>query len=411
MPPSATTTAAQLSPQAETGQGSVVAQQRRPLRGVHMLLAVVATVVMAGGVWFGPTNVKRRGGMQPPPPQQHDRTAVASLTPSAGDETEGVPPSRRRASYPRELSHYSLFQGEMAALTPAEGVIEYQLNTPLFADYSEKQRLIKLPEGTAVGYTPTGPLDCPVGTVIAKTFFYPADARDPDGPRRLVETRILEHRDEGWVGIPYLWNDEQTAASLALTGGEVEVAWVHADGQARENVHLVPNFNDCKRCHATPTMQPLGPQARNLNHGATNSQLVAWTEAGILTGMPDHADVPRLAVWDDPSSGTVDERARAYLDVNCAHCHSEQGPARNSGLHLDAATADPYRLGVFKTPVAAGRGTGGRLYGIVPGKPHESIMHYRLETTNAGEMMPEFGRSLVHVEGLALITEWIEGME
>ncbi len=401
MPPSATTNATGLSPQADVGLRGVVAERPRPMRGVFVLLGAVATVVMAGVVWFA---------MQPSPALEPDRTALVSLSVSPGDAAVSVPPSRRRASYPRELSHYDLFQGEMASLTPAEGVIEYELNTPLFSDYSEKQRLIKLPEGMAMGYTPAGPLDFPVGTVIAKTFFYPADARDPDGPRRLVETRILEHRDEGWVGIPYLWNEEQTAASLALTGGEVEVAWVHVDGEARENVHLVPNFNDCKRCHATPTMQPLGPKARNLNGGVAN-QLVAWTEAGILTGMPDHADVPRLADWDDPSSGTVDERARAYLDVNCAHCHSEQGPARNSGLHLDVATADPYRLGVFKTPVAAGRGTGGRLYGIVPGKPHESIMHYRLETTNAGEMMPEFGRSLVHAEGLALITEWIEGME
>lgn len=74
-------------------------------------------------------------------------------------------------------------------------------------------------------------------------------------------------------------------------------------------------------------------------------------------------------------------------------------------------TADPSRLGVFKTPVAAGRGTGGRLHGIVPGQPRESIRHYRIETTRAGEMMPEFGRSLVHDEGPAFITEWIESLE
>lgn len=356
--------------------------------------------------------------------------AVAATASSSDAEAEVGTATRRRsrASYAKRLSEYGLFQGSPADLLPAEQVVEYQLNTPLFTDYAEKQRLIKLPEGTAAGYTPDGPLDFPVGTVIAKTFFYPADLAEPTGERRLVETRILEHRDDGWVGIPYLWNEDQTDAELALTGGEVQVAWMHTDGEPRHNTHLVPNFNDCKRCHATPTMQPLGPKARNLNRdvaatetagrgqavtdvAAAVNQLVAWTAAGILTGMPAHEDVPKLADWDDPESGSVDERARAYLDVNCAHCHSEQGPARNSGLHLDAATADPYRLGVFKTPVAAGRGTGGRLYGIVPGKPHESIMHYRVETTKAGEMMPEFGRSLVHEEGVNLISEWIGGME
>lgn len=364
-----------------------------------------------------------RGGSEQP------SAAAEAASSEVASAVEEIPPRRRsRPSYPKQLSDFELFAGAMSDLQPAERVVEYQLNTPLFTDYAEKQRLIKLPEGTVAGYTPDGPLDFPVGTVIAKTFFYPADASEPAGERRLVETRILEHRDEGWVGIPYLWNAEQTNATLALTGGEVEVAWVHADGEQRQNVHLVPNFNDCKRCHATPTMQPLGPKARNLNRdvaatetagrgqaaadvAAAVNQLVAWTAAGILTGLPAHEDVPKLADWDDPESGSVDERARAYLDVNCAHCHSEQGPARNSGLHLDVATADPYRLGVFKTPVAAGRGTGGRLYGIVPGAPHESILHYRVETTKAGEMMPEFGRSLVHEEGVALITEWIEGME
>lgn len=305
----------------------------------------------------------------------------------------------------------------MADLSPADDVIVYELNTPLFTDYAEKQRLVKLPPGASARYTSEGPLDFPVGTVIAKTFFYPADLREPAGDgdrldRDLIETRILVHETTGWVGIPYVWNEDQTDAVLALTGAAVDVSWVHADGTLRNSTHLVPNMNDCKRCHVLEAMQPLGPKASNLNrdiagvHG-TENQLVSWQRRGLLSGLPNDADLPWMAVWNDPTSGTIDARARAYLDVNCGHCHSAAGPARNSGLHLDIATTDPYRLGVFKTPVAAGRGTGGRLYGIVPGKPHESIMHHRVATVAAGEMMPEFGRSLVHEEGLELLTQWI----
>ncbi len=163
-------------------------------------------------------------------------------------------------------------------------------------------------------------------------------------------------------------------------------------------------------------MQPIGPKANNLNrdfaytYGSQN-QLEHWSQNGMLVGLPDMSDIPRLAVWNDESSGTVNERARAYLEVNCAHCHNPVGPARNSGLHLNIEANDPYRLGVFKTPVAAGKGTGGHLYGIVPGKPDESIMEYRMRTTKAGEVMPEFGKSLVHVEGLALLRQWIAEME
>jgi uncharacterized repeat protein (TIGR03806 family) len=303
----------------------------------------------------------------------------------------------------------------MRNLTPADDVILYELNTPLFTDYAEKQRLVKLPPGMPARYTAQGPLDFPVGTVIAKTFFYPADLREPARDRDLIETRILVHEASGWVGIPYLWNAEQTDADLALTGGAVDVSWVHLDGASRQSTHLVPNMNDCKRCHVSEAMQPIGPKASNLNreiafaHG-TENQLVAWQKRGFLQGLPADEHLPRMAIWNDPTSGTVDARARAYLDVNCGHCHSPDGPARNSGLHLDVATSDPYRLGVFKTPVAAGRGTGGRLYGIVPGRPDESIMHHRMATLTAGEMMPEFGRSLVHEEGLELLTRWISEM-
>ena len=231
----------------------------------------------------------------------------------------------------------------------------------------------------------------------------------------MIETRILERHESGWIGIPYVWNEEQSDARLAIAGASVDVAWKHTDGQMRNNTHAVPNLNDCKRCHEAPIMEPIGPKANNLNrdfvydHG-TENQLVHWSNKGVLTGLPEPGDVPRLAVWDDESTD-IDHRARAYLDVNCAHCHKADGPARNSGLHLNIEETKPYHLGTFKSPIAAGKGTGGRLYGIVPGKPDESIMEYRMRTIKPGEIMPEFGKSMVHDEGLALIRQWILEME
>jgi hypothetical protein len=64
-------------------------------------------------------------------------------------------------------------------------------------------------------------------------------------------------------------------------------------------------------------------------------------------------------------------------------------------------------LGVGKAPVAAGKGSGGRLYSIVPGKPDESILQFRIESTHPGIMMPEVGRKLVHTEGVELVRRWI----
>jgi hypothetical protein len=120
--------------------------------------------------------------------------------------------------------------------------------------------------------------------------------------------------------------------------------------------------------------------------------------------------MPRLAAVDDPASGTVTERARAWLESNCAHCHQAGGHAQSTGLYLMADITEPRTLGVCKLPIAAGTATGGRQYGIVPGQPDASILVYRIESTNPGEMMPELGRSLVHAEGVAVVREWIAGM-
>jgi len=347
----------------------------------------------------------------------NDTTTVAkSAAQSIPTATRPASSAPRKSKFPPRLSDFGLFQEPMSDLRPVEGVIEYELNTPLFSDYSRKQRLIRLPPGSSASYRSAGPLDFPVGTVIAKTFYYDRDTNDPTAGRQLVETRIMEHRKDGWIGIPYLWNDDQSEALLAIAGATVPVSWNRSDGDRQSNSHVVPNVNDCKRCHTNAIMEPIGPKANNLNRNIRyehdrENQLDHWTELGMLSGAPSSEVIPQLASWDDEATGTVQQRARAYLEVNCAHCHNPAGPARNSGLHLNVENTAPYRLGVFKTPVAAGKGTGGRLYGIVPGKPDESILEYRMQTVAAGEVMPEFGKSLVHHEGLALIRQWITEMK
>ena len=117
-----------------------------------------------------------------------------------------------------------------------------------------------------------------------------------------------------------------------------------------------------------------------------------------------------MAVWNDHSTGSLDQRDRAWLELNCAHCHNPQGPARNSGLDLMASQRQPTPYGIFKTSVAAGRGTGGRDFDIVPGDPEKSIMMFRIESIDAGIMMPELGKRLIHREGADLVRQWIAAM-
>ncbi len=323
--------------------------------------------------------------------------------------------------HPEKLSEFGLFTGNGSTQEAAEGVVPYDLNSPLFTDYTDKFRFVKLPAGTTAEYRADDVFEFPVGTIIAKTFAYPVDARDPAKGRRLLETRILKHEPDGWVGIPYIWNDEQTDAVRDVAGDVLPVSWIDEHGAERKNDYIIPNANQCKGCHKQgDDMQPLGPKARHLNKDytyhdgpdstVTENQLAHWKRVGALKDSPEPAEAPRLAVWNDPNTGTLDERARAWLEINCAHCHNPIGPARNSGLNLLASQVNPREFGIYKTPVAAGRGSGGHEFDIVPGHPEESIFIFRLLSTDAGIMMPELGKRLVHTEGVELIREWIAAM-
>jgi uncharacterized repeat protein (TIGR03806 family) len=320
------------------------------------------------------------------------------------------------AEPPEHLAAWGLFQGNGSTQEPARGVLPYDLNTPLFSDYAVKYRFVRLPPGKPARYNESETFELPVGTVLVKTFAFLHQLSHPEKGRRLVETRLLVHRQEGWIGLPYVWNEGQSDALLQVAGTTRLVRWVHRDGRARCVDYIVPNTNQCLGCHIRDkAMQPIGIKARHLNRDfdyaeGRHDQLGRWSRDGLLSGAPASEKAPRLPVWDRPETGSVEARARAWLEVNCAHCHNPRGPAASSGLDLMASQTEPVRFGVLKTPVAAGRGSGGRLYDIVPGKPDESILVYRIESTDPGVMMPELPRRLVDEEGVALIRAWIASL-
>lgn len=320
---------------------------------------------------------------------------------------------RVSGSAPKQLSDYNFFVGKLSDLKPNVGVIPYDLNTPLFSDYAAKYRHVWMPDGSSASYHEEDVFDFPVGATLIKTFAFLHDMRDPAKGQRIIETRLLIRKKKGWDALVYLWNDEQTEATLKVAGTTRDVTWIHSDGAQRSSNYIVPNVNQCKGCHVLDkAFVPIGPKARHLNKtfayddGEAN-QLDRWTQAGYLKGAPAHDAAPTAAVWNDPGTGSVDDRARAWLEINCAHCHNPHGPANTSGLDLRISQRDPVKWGVMKVPVAAGRGSGGRSYDIVPGKPDESILTFRLESTEPGIMMPELPRRLVDEESLPLIKEWI----
>jgi len=315
------------------------------------------------------------------------------------------------------LSSYRFFQGNGATQEPNEGVLPYDLNTPLFSDYASKHRFVWMPPGTSATYSTRDSFSFPIGTVLIKTFAYLADVRDPSAGERLIETRLLVRRASGWDPITYVWNDAQTDARRRVIGQALPVTWIQEDGSERSITYHVPNTNQCKECHEehNSVLGPLGPKARNLNKDyayadGTENQLARWTAVGYLQNAPSPEAAPRAAVFGDPSSGSVEFRARTYLDVNCGHCHNPTGLARTSGLYLNIDEMDTTRIGVCKSPVAAGRGSGDLKVDIYPGRPDLSILSFRMQSTMPGVAMPELGRQTAHEEAIAVVNEWISSL-
>jgi len=314
------------------------------------------------------------------------------------------------------LSEYSFFEKPLAQLTPRERVYPYDLNSALFSEYAYKKRFIYLPEGTKIDYKNEGALNFETGSVIIKNFYYPKDFNTPEKATRLIETRLLIREETGWKPLNYVWSEDQKDAKLNYVGGEVAVQWIDTKQQVKTVQYGIPNLNECKNCHyKNDQITPIGPTAAQLNKKysaikSSQNQLDRFEELGLIDLPNSHTELPKLPVWDDPQTGSVTERAKAYLYANCAHCHNVEGSAKNSGLYLTYLEQDDRKRGIFKPPVAAGKGSGDFEYDIVPGHPEKSILIYRMKNNDPAIRMPEIGRVIEHTEGIALIQNYIKSL-
>lgn len=277
------------------------------------------------------------------------------------------------------LSSYSIFKNEMKMLQPNDGVYLYDISTPLFTDYANKQRLVKLPPGTEINYVNSGLLNFPEGTILVKTFYYGNTAQN----RKIMETRLLIKSSNSWnVGV-YEWNDQQNEAFL-ITEGKIKNITVYDSNNSKRNIsYEIPSNLDCTSCHnASDNTMPIGPKARNLKQPL----LKDWHSIGLLDSKPDPY-LQYVPDWEDQSK-PIEERGRAYLDVNCAHCHNEKGIASAWGLDLE-----------YNTPF---ENTG------VSQKKYEILE--RMKSNWQDEKMPKIGTTLKHSEGITLIETYLNGL-
>ena len=318
--------------------------------------------------------------------------------------------SRRPAE---KLSDYGLF-ADLANQIPASGVVPYRLNSSSFIDAATQEMFAYIPPGQTVKFLADGPFDFPIGTILIQNIRFPNGTTAPDPSSRLVETRLLIHQNHGWTAVPYLWNEDQSDAQRAVIGGRTDITLVGVDGTEKSFSYQTPNMNECKQCHSRDGQTaPIGTTARNLNRNievadGTLNQLKHWQSIGLLTGLPDDLQgIAKLPEWRDEQTASIDQRARAWLDANCAHCHCATGQASVSGLDLSFEQVNPVRFGVYKPPVAAGRGSSGHQFSILPGEPKKSFLLHRIQSIELGVMMPPLGRTTSDAEGSELLRQWI----
>jgi uncharacterized repeat protein (TIGR03806 family) len=314
---------------------------------------------------------------------------------------------------PRLLSQTGAFT-DTAHLVPAPGLVPYDLIVPFWSDGAVKSRYIAVPKGAHIGFSPTGEWTFPAGVVFVKTFELPTDAAHPDIRRRL-ETRLLVRDSAGGVyGVVYKWRPDNSDADLLPGASLTEpIPIVGKDGSAHEQTWYYPSRENCLTCHNARAGGVLGLKTRQLNRpltypsGITDNELRTLNHLQLLepaVSDQELATLPTLAAMND-TSRSIEDRARSYLDANCAHCHRPGGTV----AYFDARYSTPLaRQELIDGPILINEGID-RPHVISPHDIWRSIAYMRADT-NSDIRMPPIARETIDGEGMQVLHDWIDSM-
>lgn len=303
-------------------------------------------------------------------------------------EKDGLHGVANQMEFASKLSEYPIYQGELKDLVPTTDYHQYELGTGLFSDHSEKQRLIKLPAGQKMKAVGEGLPDFPDGTTLVKTFYYWNNAQQTSMGRRVMETRLLMKDAGVWNAAVYLWNEEQTEAYKVESGYTTTVNFIDKQGKGQVLAYHIPSNRECSTCHSGGyEFLPIGPKMRHLNQtiergtGSIN-QLDYWQQINLLEPV-DPSTFPVTPDWHDTSID-LHARARAYMDVNCGHCHRDKGYSSDRQLFLS------YEYNFEESYI----------------EEQKDDIVIRMERNE----MPYLGTSVIDEEGLALIKEYVNSL-
>lgn len=355
---------------------------------------------------------------------------------SCSDDDEGYVPvpaespvvlDLTQVPYPK-LSDYHFFEGQMKNQKPSLGVLIYKPASTLFTDYAHKYRFVWLPPGTKATYNGDGEvLELPVGSALIKTFYYDnVQNVTPVGATRIIETRIMIRKSSGWIFANYVWNAEQTEAYQDLAGSYTNISWKDENNVIKSTNYRIPSEEQCIVCHKKKVTvgadeitvhMPIGIKPQNLNYtynygSSSQNQLSRWIQEGYL---PSNFVLPsqeNSTIDYNDTSKSLELRVRSYVDINCAHCHSQDRHCdyRPMKFDFDSTYNNLTNMGVCVNTQDM-QDFDPALDKIVnPGSPNRSMMYYRLNTTNEAYMMPLHGRTMIHQEGTDLVRDWINSL-
>ena len=306
--------------------------------------------------------------------------------------------------------------------TPAGGLIPYTPNTPLWSDGAVKSRYIAIPNNGGsdtpdrqISFLPTNSWTFPAGTVFVKNFDLIVDETNSNVPPRRLETRLLVRDINGAVyGVTYKWRTDNSDADLLATGLSEDIVITNASG-VRTQTWYYPSPADCLTCHTPVANYVLDVNTRQLNGNATypatgntDNQLRTLNRLGLFYPAFDESGISNFAKLSALTnlSAPIQERARSYLDANCAQCHQPGG----TGITFDARYDTPLaNQNITNFPAAFSLGYDHS--DIVKAKDiWRSVLLYRINTNDATIKMPPLARNLIDTNAVQVITDWINSL-
>ncbi len=279
---------------------------------------------------------------------------------------------------------------------PTDGLVPYSVRSPLWTDGALKERWIALPTDAVIGYSPSGDWQFPQGAVLIKSFL-----RGPGDP---IETRLMVRRGSGWVSASYRWEGD----SAALLDDSLEESVTLSDGT--ESDWFFPSTDLCVSCHADGAIGPTAPQLdTDYDYdGVVRSQLDEMARVGLF----DVVDPPSPEPLARPSDGAADveDRARSYLQGNCAHCHRPGGwapPEMDMDLRASIPLAQARICGV---PVQFDTAPEEGAWRMSPGDSDDSALWGRIQSDGLMRM-PPVGVSVLDPLAAELLPAWIDGRQ